>query len=318
MATRLPPLNTLRAFEAAARHMSFTKAAEELFVTQAAVSHQIKTLEDALGVKLFKRLNRALLLTEEGQTFIPSVRQALDLLMQGVNKISQVEATGALNVSTLPSFAAGWLVPRLDRFRKKHPEIDVRLTAGERLVDFSRDDVDLAIRYGRGRYADLISDRFMEEEIFPVCSPKLLEDADHPLNTPEDLKYHTLLHDDMPTGWAEWLDVAGIKGVNPTQGPYFDMSALVVQAAVQGQGVALGRSSLTASALESGLLVKPFDLTIPIDFAYFIVCPPEYYNRPKVSAFREWLFEEAEKAGVRAGPRDDPSTPDRTKDISLW
>jgi len=318
MATRLPPLNTLRAFEAAARHMSFTKAADELFVTQAAVSHQIKTLEDALGVKLFKRLNRALLLTEEGQTFIPSVRQALDLLMQGVNKISQVEATGALNVSTLPSFAAGWLVARLDRFRKKHPEIDVRLTAGERLVDFARDDVDLAIRYGQGRYTDLISDRFMEEEVFPVCSPTLLEDGPHPLKTPEDLKYHTLLHDDMKVGWAQWLDAAGITGVNPKQGPYFDMSALVIQAAIQGQGVALGRSTLAASALESGLLVKPFDLTIPIDYAYFIVCPPEYYNRPKVRAFREWLFEEAEKAGVRAALRDDVSPPDKTKDIRLW
>ncbi len=318
MATRLPPLNTLRAFEAAARHMSFTKAAEELFVTQAAVSHQIKTLEDALGVKLFKRLNRALLLTEEGQTFIPSVRQALELLMQGVNKISQVEATGALNVSTLPSFAAGWLVARLDRFRKIHPEIDVRLTAGERLVDFARDDVDMAIRYGQGRYTDLISDRFMEEEVFPVCSPTLLEDGPHPLKTPDDLKYHTLLHDDMKVGWAQWLAAAGIEGVNPNHGPYFDMSALVIQAAIQGQGVALGRSTLAASALESGLLVKPFDLTIPIDYAYFIVCPAEYYNRPKVRAFREWLFEEAEKAGVRAALRDDVSPPDKTKDIRLW
>lgn len=318
MATRLPPLNTLRAFEAAARHMSFTKAAEELFVTQAAVSHQIKTLEDALGVKLFKRLNRALLLTEEGQTFIPSVRQALDLLLQGVNKISQVEATGALNVSTLPSFAAGWLVPRLDRFRKKHPEIDVRLTAGERLVDFARDDVDMAIRYGRGRYADLVSERFMEEEIFPVCSPKLMEEGDHPLKTPEDLRFHTLLHDDMPAGWAQWLAAAGVEGVNPTQGPYFDMSALVIQAAVQGQGVALGRSTLAASALESGLLVRPFDLTIPIDFAYFVVCPPESYNRPKVQAFRTWLYEEAEKAGVRAQSREEPTNSDKTKDIRLW
>lgn len=318
MVSRLPPLNTLRAFEAAARHMSFTKAADELFVTQAAVSHQIKTLEDALGVKLFKRLNRALLLTEEGQTFIPPVRQALDLLMQGVNKISQVEATGALNVTTLPSFAAGWLVPRLDRFRKAHPEIDVRLTAGAQLVDFAREDVDVAVRYGRGKYADLISERFMEEEIFPVCSPKLLEEGDHPLRTLEDLRYHTLLHDDMPTGWAEWLDKAGIKGVNASHGPYFDMSALVIQAAVQGQGVALGRSTLSANAIEAGVLVKPFDVTIPIDFAYYIVCPPEYYNRPKVKAFREWLFEEAEKAGVRAAPRDEPTTPGRTKDIRLW
>ncbi|RVU36342.1 transcriptional regulator GcvA [Hwanghaeella grinnelliae] len=298
MATRLPPLNTLRAFEAAARHMSFTKAADELFVTQAAVSHQIKTLEDALGVKLFKRLNRALLLTEEGQTFIPPVRQALDLLMQGVNKISQVEATGALNVSTMPSFAAGWLVPRLDRFRKQHPEIDVRLTASERLVDFARDDVEMAIRYGRGQYPGLTCERFIDEEIFPVCSPKLVEEGPHPLKRPEDLKYHTLLHDDMPVGWAQWFEAAGVGGINPSQGPYFDMSALVIQAAIQGQGVALGRSTLAATALESGMLVKPFDLTMKMEYAYFVVCPPEHHNRPKVRVFREWLYDEAEKAGV--------------------
>lgn len=318
MAVRLPPLNTLRAFEAAARNLSFTKAADELFVTQAAISHQIKTLEEALGVKLFKRLNRALLLTEEGQTLLPNVRQALDLIGQGVNKLARVEATGPLNVSTLPSLAAGWLVPRLTRFREAHPEIDIRLTAGERLVDFSRDDVDVAIRYGRGKYADLISDRFMEEEIFPVCSPTLIEEGEHPLRNPEDLKHHTLLHDDMPAGWAEWLKAAKIDGVDATHGPYFDMSALVIQAAVQGQGVALGRSTLAEAALENGLLVRPFDLTIPIDFAYYIVCPPEYYNRPKVRAFREWLLTEAEQQGSLPKAESSADATSDTKDVQLW
>ncbi len=320
MATRLPPLNTLRAFEAAARNMSFTKAAEELFVTQAAVSHQIKSLEEALGVKLFKRLNRALLLTEEGQTFLPNVRQALDLVAQGVSKLARVEATGALNVSTLPSLAAGWLVPRLSRFRQEHPEIDVRLTAGERLVDFARDDVDVAIRYGRGKYADLVSERFMEEEIFPVCSPALIESGEHPLKTPDDLKYHTLLHDDMPTpaGWDEWLNAAGVTGVDAALGPYFDMSALVIQAAVQGQGVALGRSTLAQEALNAGLLVRPFDLTLPIDYAYYIVCPPDYYDRPKVRAFREWLLAEAEQLGARPKSKSHNDATSDSKDVRLW
>ena len=318
MAPRLPPLNTLRAFEAAARNMSFTKAAEELFVTQAAVSHQIRTLEEALGVKLFKRLNRALLLTEEGQTFLPNVREALELITQGVSRLARVEATGALNVSTLPSLAASWLVPRLDRFRAQHPEIDIRLTAGERLVDFGRDDVDVAIRYGRGQYAGLISDRFMDEEIFPVCSPALIEKGPHPLKNPSDLRHHTLLHDDMPVGWKEWMEAAEVGGFDPTAGPYFDMSALVIQAAIQGQGVALGRSTLAREALDTGMLVRPFDLTIPIDYAYFIVCPPEFYDRPKVRAFREWLMSEAESQGTRSKPAGTADAANNIGDVRLW
>lgn len=298
MQRRLPPLNTLRAFEAAARLLSFTKAADELYVTQAAVSHQIKTLEEALGVKLFKRMNRALLLTEEGQTLIPSVRDALETLQRGVSKLAQVEATGALNVSTLPSFSAGWLVPRLNRFRQKHPDIYIRLVASDRIVDFTRDEVDIAVRFGAGGYANLISERIIDEEIFPICSPKLLDDPERPLRAPRDLKNHTLLHDDMPIGWRHWLAAAGVEGVDPNEGPYFDMSSVVVQAAIDGMGVALGRSTLAASALASGLLVRPFELKISIDPAYYIVCPPENYDRPKVKAFREWLVEEAEIAGI--------------------
>lgn len=297
MAARFPPMNTLRAFEAAARTLSFTKAAEELFVTQAAISHQIKTLEDALGVKLFKRLNRALMLTEEGQAFLPPVRDALDLIAGGVQKLARVDATGPLFVTTLPSFAAGWLVPRLPRFRALHPEIEVRLTASERLVDFDRDDVDVAVRYGRGIYPNLVVERFMEEELFPVCAPRLTQEGPHPLKTLDDLKYHTLLHDEMDVGWDVWLKAAGLHDVNAKAGPGFDMSALVTQAAIDGQGVALGRSTLVAGALEAGLLVRPFDLTLPIDWAYYVVCPPESYDRPKVRAFREWLTAEAVKSG---------------------
>ncbi|MDJ0684410.1 MAG: transcriptional regulator GcvA [Alphaproteobacteria bacterium] len=312
MQRRLPPLNTLRAFEAAARHLSFTKAAEEIFVTQAAISHQIKTLEDALGVKLFKRLNRSLLLTEEGQTFLPPVREALETLQRGVSKLARVEATGALNVTTLASFSSGWLVPRLSRFRQKHPDIDIRLITTERLVDFNRDDIDVAVRFGQGGYANLVSERLIDEQIYPVCSPRLLQDPDKPLRTPEDLRHHTLLHDDMPIGWPEWLAAIGVSNIDTEQGPYFDLSALVIQAAVEGQGVALGRATLAAGALQAGLLVRPFELIMPIKSSYYVVCPEENYDRPKVKAFREWLFEEADKDGVRA----DAAEPDAAGVVS--
>ncbi len=318
MAVRYPPMNSLRAFEAAARTLSFTKAADELFVTQAAVSHQIKTLEDALGVKLFKRLNRALLLTEEGQTFLPTVRDALDTLAQGVRKLSQVEATGALNVTTLPSLASGWLVPRLSRFRALHPEIDVRLTAVERLVDFDRDEVDVAIRYGPGVYIGLASDKFMEEEIYPVCSPRLTQEGPHPLITPDDLKHHTLLHDDFYIEWKTWLKAADITDVDADHGPFFDMSALVFQAAIDGQGVALGRSSLVAGAIEAGLLVRPFELTLPNNWAYYIVCPPDNYERPKVKAFREWLIQEALDQGMAPRSETSPSITGKDRSVKIW
>lgn len=296
MAERLPPLNTLRAFEAAARTLSFTKAAEELFVTQAAISHQIRTLEDALGLKLFRRLNRGLMLTEEGQLFLPPVRDALAMLAAGVGRLRKAEATGALNVSTLPSFAATWLVPRLPRFRAVHPEIDIRLTASEHVVDFAREDVDVAIRFGKGNYPTLRTVRLLGEEAFPICSPRLMREGPHPLREPADLRHHTLLHDDMTIGWADWLKAAGLTDIDPKQGPYFDMSALVIQAAIDGQGVAMARSALAADALEKGLVVKPFDLRLPVDYAYYVVCPPESFDRPKVKAFRDWLLAEAERA----------------------
>ncbi|WP_259781122.1 transcriptional regulator GcvA [Aestuariispira ectoiniformans] len=296
MSRRLPPLNTLRAFEAAARHLSFTRAADELFVTQAAISHQIKTLETALGVQLFKRLNRALMLTEEGQVFLPAVRDALRTLMAGVDKLREQETSGALTVSVMPSFAASWLVPRLGKFHSTYPDIDLRISASFEPVDFDRDTVDVAIRWGRGNYPGLASVRFMTEDIFPVCSPKLLEDSEHPLKEPGDLKYHTLLHDEMETDWRTWLIAANVKGVDPNRGVSFNFSDMVLQAAVDGQGVALGRSFLARDALQMGLLVRPFDLSLPGEFAYHFVCPEQSFDRPKVKVFRDWLFNEAAAA----------------------
>ncbi len=292
MTVRLPPMNTLRAFEAAARHLSFTHAAAELHVTQAAVSHQIRTLEEALGVRLFRRLNRAIRLTEEGQQFVSEVRKALSHLATAMEKLAAPDAGGPLTVSVLPSFAAKWLVPRLGRFRERHPEIDVRVSPSIQLTDFQRDDVDLGVRYGKGKYEGLHSVRLMTEDIFPVCSPKLLSGA-KALRQPADLRHHTLLHDDGYVDWAMWLLVAGVQDIPPTQGPFFTDSALVLQAAVEGQGVALARGALAADDLAAGRLVKPFDIAIPTEYAYYIVCPKATAQHPKIAAFRDWLLAEA-------------------------
>jgi len=302
MTIRLPPMNTLRAFEAAARHLSFTLAADELHITQAAVSHQIKSLEEALGVRLFRRLNRAVRLTEEGQEFVGEVRKALSHLATAVERLAAPDAGGPLTISVLPSFASKWLVPRLGRFRDKHPEIDVRISPSTQLTDFRRDDVDLVVRYGKGEYEGLHSVRLMTEDIFPVCSPALLR-GPKALSRPGDLLHHTLLHDDAYVDWAMWLLAAGVKGINPRQGPFFTDSALVIQAAVEGQGVALARGALAAGDLAAGRLVKPFDIAIPTEYAYYILSPRATSQHPKIVAFREWLLEEAVQGGA--------SSPDR-------
>jgi len=296
MARRLPPLNALRAFEAAARHLSFTKAADELYVTQAAVSHQIKSLEEALGLKLFRRLNRALLLTEEGQTYLPSVRSALDTLAVATERLTRQDETGRLTVSAIPSFASLWLVPRLSRFREQNPDIDIRLDANEHLVDFDAGDVDVAIRYGRGNYPGLVSERFMNEDLFPVCAPSLLK-GPHPLREPGDLRHHTLLHDDMRMDWRMWCMAAGVDDIDVTRGPTFNASDMVIRAAIDGQGVALGRSALALDALADGRLVKPFDVALESDFAYYVVCPETDVDRPKVQAFWDWVFAEVGRDG---------------------
>ncbi len=306
MARRLPPLNAIRAFEAAARHQSFTKAAQELFVTQAAVSHQIKALEETLGVQLFRRFNRRLVLTDAGQAYLPPLREALDGIAAATERLCTAEETGALKVSVLPSFAAKWLLPRLSRFRDRHPEIDVPVSANNALVDFSRDDVDIAIRYGYGRYPGLQVDFLMGDEIFPVCSPALRGGA-HPLKDPGDLKHHTLLHDtDAVSGesenWRGWLETAGVTGVDHTRGPGFTDSSMMLQAAIEGEGVALGRSALAGFDLEAGRLVQPFGPSLPSSFKYYVVVPPADAKRPKVRLFRDWIFEQvaAEREEVPA------------------
>ncbi|MFQ5985343.1 MAG: transcriptional regulator GcvA [Alphaproteobacteria bacterium] len=292
MARRLPPLNALRAFEAAARHLSFTRAADELYVTHAAISHQVKALEERLGVELFRRLNRSVRLTDAGQAYLPVVRDAFDRIAEATERLRASDTTGALTVSTTHSFAVRWLVSRLGAFREKHPDIDVRLTPSLHLVDFAREEVDVAVRYGRGGWPGLRADRLLTLTVFLLCSPRLLEGR-YPLRTPKDLRYHTLLHDDLGEDWRPWLLAAGVDGVDPTRGPRFHGASLVLQAAVEGQGVALTHSALAAADLAAGRLVKPFDISLPTDFAYYVVCPEASAERPKVAAFREWLLAEA-------------------------
>jgi LysR family transcriptional regulator, glycine cleavage system transcriptional activator len=305
MARRLPPLNSLRAFEAAARHLSFTRAAEELHVTPAAISHQIKALEAHLGVKLFRRLNRTVLLTDAGQACVSGLSEAFDRMASALERLRAQDCGGPLTVSTSPAFAAKWLVPRLERFQERCPEIDVRVSAAMRLVDFAREDVDVAIRYGPGRYPGLLAELLLTNEVVPVCAPALLG-GPRPLRVPQDLRHHTLLHDDTPTSdgaypnWAMWLRAAGVEGVDPSRGPRFDYAGLVVEAAAVGRGVALALSTIAAGDLAAGRLVRPFAVAVPTPFAYYVVCPEATAARPKVEAFRCWLRAEVERDGATA------------------
>jgi len=300
MARRLPPLNGLRAFEAAARHLSFTRAAEELNVTQAAVSHQIKGLEEQLGLSLFRRIGRGLQLTDAGQTLFPAVRDGLDSMANGIQRITRSDSAGVLTLSTFASIAAAWLVPRLGNFRRRHPDIDVRITFTDRLVNFAEEDIDVAIRYGRGEWPGVEAVFLMSEEIYPVISPDLLA-AGPPLEQPEDLLRHAdhypLLHDIMPEDWSMWFAAAGIEGADADHGYEIEHSHLIAQAAMAGEGVALGRSVLVGDALKSGRLVRLFDIALPAVFGYWLAGPPQAWKRPKIKAFRDWLLEECARTG---------------------
>jgi LysR family glycine cleavage system transcriptional activator len=296
MAPRLPPLNALRTFEAAARHLSFTKAANELFVTQAAVSHQIRALEEHLGAPLFRRMNRALILTDQGQLLLPAVREAFDRLRAGVRRVQDLCCGGALTISTTPSFAASWLAGRLARFQALHPEIELQLSATARMVDFAREGVDCGIRYGMGDWPGLVSQRLFRTALLPVCSPTLLDGA-NPLRRPEDLARHTLLHAlDGADDWRLWLRAAGVEGIDPTRGPKFDSIPLVLQAAISGAGVGIGRRQLVQAELAAGRLVAPFDFELPDECAYYFVAPEATADQPKLAAFRSWLLAEVARA----------------------
>jgi len=300
MARRLTHLNGIRAFEAAARHMSFAEAAQELGVTPAAVSQQIKALEDYLGVALFKRTKRALFLTETAQAVLPAARDGFDLLASVLTRARVSSAHDPLVISVTPSLAAKWLMPRLERFIARYPEIDIRIDTNSRLVDFAREAVDVAVRYGAGDWPGLEITPLMSESIFPVCSPKL-QQGKHPLRKVEDLRHHTLIHDaTLPEGsafpsWATWLEAAGAPGVDTSRGLRVNASMLVSQAAIDGHGVALGRSVLVEDDLAAGRLIRPFSITLPLRYAYFVVHPKKLPKESKVPVLRRWLVSEAKR-----------------------
>ncbi|MEY4597258.1 MAG: hypothetical protein RLZZ445_55 [Pseudomonadota bacterium] len=320
MAQRLPPLNALKAFEAAARHLSVKKAAVELNVTPAAVSHQIRTLEEYLDVQLFHRYNRALELTDAARACLPKLREGFDCLAQAVERLRTHTSGGMLTVSVAPSFASRWLMPRLHRFIAAHQEIDVRVSARMRRVsvdgkddvaeratiDTWLDDSDVAILYGHGHYPELDVHRLLSLTISPICSPKLLT-GEHPLRTPEDLRHHMLLHDDtgdMYDGesfWEVWLEAAGITDIDAKRGARFSHAVLAFEAAIDAVGVVASMPLLAAEELASGKLVMPFDLKVPLTSAYYLVCEPHAKTRPAVAAFRDWLIAEAAKDDGASG-----------------
>jgi LysR family glycine cleavage system transcriptional activator len=289
MVRRLPSLNAIRAFEAAARHQSFTRAAEELGVSQGAVSHQVKMLEQELGMMLFRRDHHGLTITHSGQSYLEVAGTALDQLALGTERLLQREKAGTLTVSMSPNFVAKWLVHRLGKFVAQHPTIDLRVNAAMRHIDFAVDDVDLAVRHGTGNWPDLHVTPLCAEEIFPVCSPALLTG----LAELEDLRHQTLLDDATRLDWPMWFEAAGLTGLAPSRSLTLDQTSMVIDAAVAGQGVALARSALAAADLLAGRLVRPFPISLPAPFAYYIVSPKATASRPKIVAFRDWLLQEA-------------------------
>jgi LysR family transcriptional regulator, glycine cleavage system transcriptional activator len=289
---KLPSLNALKAFEAAARHESFTKAAGELFVTQGAVSQQVKSLEDLLGFKLFARGPKGLVLTLAARDYLEVVRDAFDRIALGTEKIFRQHQSAILTVSTSPDFAAKWLIHRLGRFSEQHPEIDLRITASLDHVDFLREDIDMAVRHGHGDWAGLEAVEMFKEMLFPVCSPDLLGARKLPLRQ-RDLTRFPLLHHTDRTAWLTWLQSADPKVVGPLQGMIFNRDSLLIDAAISGQGIALSRTTLCAWDVLHGRLIVPCEHSTALATSYWIVAPKATATAPKVTKFRQWLIAEA-------------------------
>jgi len=296
---RLPPLNAVRAFEAAARHCSFTRAADELFVTQGAVSHQVKLLEDWFGFLLFDRHKRDLQLTRKGEEYLPAVRIMLNNLHVATRSLLDEDDERILVVSVAESFAVNWLINRLGRFAKQYPGIDVRLASQNQIDDLGNvigeegpNWVDLRIRYGRGKWPGLHVTKLFDEEVFPVCSPTLI-DPDKSLNELEDLAEYVLIHDDMQMSWESWVRSVGYSKAISTKGPKFSHSHMALQASLNGEGIVLGRSVLTLDYLKSGQLIRPLNISVPAEHSYFLLCQERMIGDAKVKAFTAWLQKEA-------------------------
>ncbi len=295
---RLPPLNSLRAFEVSARRGSFVSAADELSVTPAAVSHQIKTLEAFLDVELFRRLPRGLELTETGRELLPQLSRGFDHFERGIGGLKKGGLAGRLIVSAMPSFTNLWLVPRLGSFLQAYPDIQVRILAAGTPPDLNKGEADIRIPYGLGNYPGFEVEPLMNETVFPVCAPSLLNNK--PLRRFSDLRNHTLLHDidiseEEPTmTWKRWLRDAGVSGIDPGIGVEFGDSLLLTEAAVRGQGVALGRTALVRAHLASGKLIRPLKVSRPGDYAYYIVTTPAGAEKARTQAFINWLHAQVE------------------------
>ncbi len=291
----LLPLSGFRTFDSAARHLSFARAADELRVTPAAVSHQVRTLEEYLGTKLFNREGRRLTLTDAGAALVPDLRLAFDRMESALDRVRPEPSRAVLSVTMPPTFATKWFVPRLDSFRAAHPDIELRLDVNDRIVAFEEANVDVAIRYGMGGYAGMIAEKLCDERVFPVCSPRLAAR----LATPSDLAHAELLHVDgnlrfdasFPT-WVTWLAAAGVGGVDADRGMRFTLSTPAIEAAVDGQGVMLARHLVVAEDLATGRLVKPFALELPVRPAYYLVYPKAALRLRNVARLRDWLLAE--------------------------
>jgi LysR family glycine cleavage system transcriptional activator len=294
---RIYPLNALRAFEASARHLSFVKAAEELSVTPAAVSHQVKNLEEHLGLLLFRRRSHGLVLVESGQLLSSDLREVFLKLDSAMERVIESDSRGSVTLTVAPTFAAMWLIPRLQLFYALHPDIDVRISTSLGLIDFQRDDFDAAIRLGHGQWLGLEKIKLFDETVIPMCSPRLLE-GPNALKSPDDLAKHVLLHNhsmdydpNAPT-WETWLDAAGVSGVDASRGTHFSLPDHGFQAAIDGAGVVLGWRFLSAKDVAAGRVVEPFDLALPLESAFYLVYPESHSHRPNITALRDWLMQE--------------------------
>jgi len=299
---RLPPLKSLQAFDAAGRYLSFTEAARELNVTPGAISQQIRLLEESLEIKLFKRMNRLIVLTDAGQLFLPMISAGFEQFSEAVNLVRQKRSDGPLTITSAPSFVSKWLIPRLARFKSLHPNIDVRIDTSDRLVDFQHEDIDVGIRFGDGVYPELDTVFLFSFDLIPVCSPELIRKGKG-LKKVSDLKNYTLLHsnyDELDPGWpdwAMWLRVVDAEGVDSDHGIYFNQSDLLFQAAMEGQGVALLASVMAEPEIAAGRLVQPFTARLPVKLNYHLVTTRHKAGIEKVAAFREWVL--AESANLR-------------------
>jgi LysR family glycine cleavage system transcriptional activator len=302
---RLPPLKSLQAFEVAGRHLSFTEAARELNVTPGAISQQIRLLEEFLEIKLFKRMNRAIVLTDSGQLFLPIISAGFKQFSEAVSQLQRTRSDGPLTITSAPSFVSKWLIPRLARFKALHPHIDVRIDTSDRLVDFMHEDIDVGIRFGNGVYPELDTVFLFSFDLIPVCSPALMSQGNG-LRKVSDLKNFTLLHsnyDELDAGWpdwAMWLKVVDADDVDSDHGIYFSQSDLLFQAAMDGQGVALVASVMADPEIAAGNLVQPFSARLPVKMNYHLVTSPHKARIAKVAAFREWLLDES--AFLRESP----------------